>query len=261
MGTSSSYKGSSGKIPKGLRDGLDDWADSQSGDAAKPSRIPENVVAQALRIPKFTRGSSGGGGGGGAGGGRAAAGGAGGGKQSSPQRMAKSYSGTASRAAALANAFRSGDREELEKAGLNFDDLSKLPSRAELVRAIVDVVCEAQSESTIPNEEQRAIAGKLVDWMLDDDQNQSMPDAEATSRYAIGLIASEIFLTEAGPALTGRNGMTRDEIIAGVNETSQALAARANLSANSADAPAIAKAIEQGIRNLRTIYKTEADSE
>ena len=260
MGTSSSYKGSSGKIPKGLRDGLDDWADSQSGDAAKPTRIPENVVAQALRIPKFTRGSSGEGGGGGAGGG-GAAGGAGGGKQSSPQRMAKSYSGTASRAAALASAFRSGDREELEKAGLNFDDLSKLPSRAELVRAIVDVVCEAQSESTIPNEEQRAIAGQLVDWVLDDDQNQSMPDAEATARYAIGLIAREIFLTEAGPALTGRNGMTRDEIIAEVNETSQALAARANLSASSADASAIAKAIEQGIRNLRTIYKAGADSE
>lgn len=260
MGTSSSYKGSSGKIPKGLRDGLDDWADSQSGDAAKPSRIPENVVAQALRIPRFTRGSSGGASGGGAGGG-GDAGGSAGGKQSSPQRLAKSYSGTASRAAALASAFRSGDRDQLEKAGLNFDELSKLPSRAELVRAIVDVVCEAQSESTIPNEEQRAIAGKLVDWMLDGDQNQSVPDAEATARYAIALIASEVFLTEAGPSLRGRNGMTRDQMIAEVNETSQALAARANLSANSADAPAIAKAIEQGIRHLRTIYKTEADSE
>lgn len=259
MGTSSSYKGSSGKIPKALRDGLDDWADSQSDSSAQPSPIPEGVVFQALRIPRFTRGSSGGGGGGAGGGG--AAGGTGGGKQSSPQRMAKSYSGTASRAAAVASAFRSGDREELKKAGLDFDELSKLPSRAELVRAIVDVVCEAQSESTIPNEEQRAIAGKLVDWMLDGGQNQTAPDAEVTARYAIGLIASEIFLTEAGPALTGRNGMTRDQMIAEVNETAQALATRALLTASSTDAPSIAKAIEQGIRNLRRIYKAGADSE
>lgn len=253
MGTSSSYKGSSGKVPKTLRDGLDDWADSQSGGSTQPSHIPEDVVAQALRIPKFTRGS-GGGGGGGTGG--AASEGGGGRKQSAPQRMATSYSGTASRAASLANAFRTGDRQELEKAGLDFDELSGLPSRAELVRAIVDVVCDAQSESTIPNEEQRAIAGKLVDWMLDNDQNQAVPDAEATARYAIGLIASEIFLTEAGPSLRGRNGMTRDQLISEVNETAQALAGRAKLSVGGMDAPSISKAIEQGIRNLRTIYKS-----
>lgn len=255
MGTSSSYRGSSGKIPKTLRDGLDDWADSQSGEPGPPTHIPEGVVAQALRIPKFARGA----GGGGCGVGAAGVGG-GGRKQSAPQRIASSYSGTASRAASLANAFRTGDRQELEKAGLDFDALTGLPSRAELVRAIVDVVCDAQTESTIPNEEQRAIAGKLVDWMLDNDQNPAAPDAEATARYAIGLIASEIFLTEAGPSLRGRNGMTRDQLVAEVNETAQALAGRATLSAGGMDAPSISKAIERGIRNLRTIYKSGDES-
>jgi len=257
MGTSSSYKGSSGKIPRALRDGLNDWADAQA--SGNTTDIPQQVVAQALRIPTFSRntgGSSSGGGGGGAGG--LGGGGRSGGRQSEPQRRIASYAGTAGRAAALARALRDGDREAIERAGLDFDALSKLSNRAELVRAIVDVVCAAQPGSDISSEEQRQIAGKLVDWMLDDQTNQVTPDAAETAEHAIGLIAAEVFLSEAGDDLISHDGLSREEMIARINATSQAIASKANLSDTATDADSISKAISKGIRALRKIYPAEA---
>lgn len=247
MGTSSSYKGSTGKIPRAMREGFEDWAKSQS--KAEKSDIPANVVAQALRIPLYSRGSGGGGGAGGS-----TSGGAGG-RQSSPQRTVGSYARTAGRAAELARAFRAGDREAIERAGLDFDALSQLTSRAEIVRAIVDVVCAAQTASDIASEEQRAIAGKLVDWMMDDSLNSELPDAAETAEHAIGLIAAEIFISEAGDTLVGNDDVSRDELIDGINETSQVLAAQANLASGATDAASIEKAITKGVRALRKIYK------
>jgi hypothetical protein len=213
--------------------------------------LPANVVAQALRIPLFSRGS---GGGGGDGNGGSSSGGAGG-RQSSPQRTVGSYARTAGRAAELARAFRAGDREAIERAGLDFDALSQLTGRAEIVRAIVDVVCAAQTTSDIASEEQRAIAGKLVDWMMDDSLNSELPDAAETAEHAIGLIAAEIFISEAGDTLVGNDDVSRDELIEGINETSQVLAAQANLATSATDAASIEKAITRGVRALRKIYK------
>ncbi|MCD0179149.1 hypothetical protein [Micrococcus luteus] len=250
MGTSSSYKGSTSKVSRVLRDGVDQWAQSQT-DTAKSS-IPENVVAQALKIPVFPRRSSGGGGGGG---GAAGGGSSGGGrKQSAPRRDARAYAATAGRAANLARAFREGDRETLAKAGLDFDKLSALPTRAEMVRTILDVVCEAQTSSDIPSEEQRDIAGRLLDWMLDLEQNATLLDAAATAEHAIGLMIAEIFLSESGE-FTSRDAVTREEFVDDVYETSQHLAARANLSERGASQEAIDAAIERGLRFLRRTYR------
>lgn len=249
MGTSSSYKGSSGKAPKAIREGLEDWAGSQTDK--NHTDLPKQVVAQALNIPSFSRSS---GSGGGSGGGASGGGATGGGGQSSPQRSISSYARTAGRAASVAGAFRSGDRVELERAGLDFDTLAALSSNAERVRAIVDVICAADPNSDIASEEQRAIAGKLVDWMLDDTINQSIPDSADAAEHAIGLIAAEIFLSEAGDSLISGDGVSRDEMIDRINETSQAIAAQADIGKTGTDAKSIEKAITTGVKKLRGIY-------
>jgi len=231
-----------------MREGFEDWAKSQSKDAK--SDLPAAVVAQALRIPLFSRSSGGQGGVGGASGASEATGG----HQSAPKRNVSSYARTAGRAAELAHAYRAGDREALERAGLDFDALSRLSSHAEVVRAIVEAVCAAQTTSDIASEEQRQIAGNLVDWMLDDSLNAELPDGAEIAEYAIGLIAAEIFISEQGDSLVGTDDVPRDELIERINETSQALASKANLAASSSDADSLAKAITRGIRALRRIY-------
>lgn len=250
MGTSSSYKGSTSKVSNALRDGVDQWSQAQTDGAKTP--LPQSVIAQALNIPVFPRSSRGSGGGGGSpsGGGRQ---GSGTKKQSSPRRDARAYASTASRAASLARAFREGDRAALAKAGLNFDQLSSLPSRAELVRAILDIVCDSEMGSDIPAEEQREIAAHLLDWMLDTEMNPTPPDAVTTSEYAIGLIIAEMFLSEAGE-FTSTDGVTREEFVDGVYETSQHLAARSNLSQTGASQPEIDKAIQKGLKWLRRTH-------
>lgn len=251
MGTSSSYKGSTGKVGRALRDGVDQWADGQAG--GQKTRIPEGVVAQALKIPVFSRRSSRGGGSGASGGG-----GGTGRKQSAPRRDARAYAATASRAANLARAFREGDREALAKAGLDFDSLSALPTRAEMVRAILDVVCEAQTSSDIPAEEQRDIAHHLLEWMLDTDVNPSTPDAAATAEHAIGVMIAEIFISESNE-FTSTGSVSREDFIDEVYDTSNHLAARANLSETGASPDAIDSAIERGLRYLRRVYKDGAE--
>lgn len=249
MGTSSSYKGSTSKVGRALRDGVEQWADGQTG--GQKTGISESIVAQALKIPVFSRRSSGGGGGtsGGSGTGR---------KQSSPRRDARAYAATASRAANLARAFRDGDREALAKAGLDFDALSALPTRAEMVRSILDVVCEAQTSSDIPAEEQRDIAHHLLEWMLDTDANPSTPDAAATAEHAIGVMIAEIFISESNE-FTSTDSVSREDFIHEVYDTSHHLASRANLSETGASPDAIDSAIERGLRFLRRIYKDGAE--
>ncbi|ORB43512.1 hypothetical protein BST41_05145 [Mycolicibacterium porcinum] len=94
-----------------------------------------------------------------------------------------------------------------------------------------------------------------MDWMMDDALNSELPDAAETAEHAIGLIAAEIFISEAGDTLVGNDDVSRDELIDGINETSQVLAAQANLAAGATDAASIEKAITKGVRALRKIYK------
>lgn len=250
MGTSSSYKGSTSKVSSALRDGVDKWSQSQTDDTKTP--VPESLVAQALKIPIFRRSSGDGPGSGGAGAG-GGGGQSGGQKQSSPRRDAGAYSSTASRAASLARAFREGDREALAKAGLDFDQLSALPSRSELVRAILDIVCGADMGSDIPAEERREIAAHLLDWMLDTEMNPTPPDAVAVSEHAIGLIIAEMFLSEADE-FTSTPEVTRAEFVEGVYESSQHLAARSNLSQAGVSQQELDKAIQKGLKWLRRTY-------
>ncbi len=251
MGTSSSYTGSTSKASSALRDGVSSWSQDQTDGTKAP--VPQSVVAHVLNIPVFSRSPAGSGGGGAAGGG-GRKGGGGTKKQSAPRRDAHAYSSTASRAAGLARAFREGDRDALADAGLDFDRLSELPSRSELVRAILEVVCDADMGSDIPAEEQRDIAAHLLDWMFDTEENPTLPDAVATSEHAIGLIVAEIFLSEAGEFFS-TDAVSREEFISGVYETSQQLAAGSNLAQTGASQRAIDKAIQRGLRWLRRAHR------
>jgi hypothetical protein len=252
VGTSSSYKGSSGKIPKAMREGFDNWAKSQTKSSR--TKLPEDVVAQALLIPRLTSPTR-------------AAGASGSrepgsqtGRQSSPHRDVASYASTASWAAELAHALRAGDQGTFGTAGLNFDTLSALTSRAEVGRAIVDFVCAANPGSDIASEEQRALAGKLVDWMQDASINPEIPTPAEITEYAIALIAMEIHLSELGDSLRGREGLSREEQIAQIHETSRVLAARANIANGPFDRASIETAINRGVRKLRKIYKPRSET-
>lgn len=247
MGTSSSYKGSTSKNARGLRDGLSDWSKDSGADGQTP--LPESVLSKALFIPKFTRGAGGGGGpsGGSGGGGSSRSG------QSSPQRSARAYAATAGRAAGAARAFREGNAEALQREGLDFEKLSALPSRAEMVRAILDAVCEAQDASDIPNEEQREIALHLIDWMLDTDINPSVPSTAEIAEHSIGLIVAEVFLSETNEFTPP--GKTREQFVEQVYDVSQNLASRADLSSKTAASQrTIEEAIEKGLKFLRRLY-------
>lgn len=240
-----------------MREDLDEWSESQTEGALTP--IPEKVIANALKIPVFPRNS------GSSGGGSSGAGAVVGSvvygtgkKQSSPRRDARAYASTASRAAGLARAFREGDRATLERAGLDFDTLSAMPGRAEMVRSILEVVCGSQTSSDIPTEEQRDIAGLLLDWMLDDQINTSVPDAASTTEHAIGLIIAEIFLSEAGE-FTSTDAVSREQFVVEIHEISQHLAAKANVAKSGATQGAIDKAIEKGLRYLRRVHGSESN--
>ncbi|WP_186324512.1 hypothetical protein [Microbacterium paludicola] len=128
-----------------------------------------------------------------------------------------------------------------------------MPSRSELVRAILDVVCGADMGSDIPAEEQREIAAHLMDWMLDTDQNPTPPSAVETSEHAIGLIIAETFLSEAGE-FTSTNSVSREDFVDGVYESSKVLAAESNLSDTGATQEDIDRAIQKGLRWLRRTH-------
>lgn len=244
VGTSSSYKGSTSKAARDLRDGIGEWAKDRAKTPGRP--MPQRVVGQALNIPVFARR---------VGDAPSGSGTSGSGKQSAPRRVAHDYASTAGRAAALARAFREGDRAALEKAGLDFDELQSLPSQAEMARAILDVVCDAQNSSDIPTEEQRDIASQLLDWVLDDVKNPVPPTAAATAEYAIGVMIAEIFISESGE-VSSTDVTSRAEFVDAVYDTSIQLASRAELSEERTPPDRIADAIERGLRSLRHIYRT-----
>lgn len=262
MGTSSSYSGSSGKQAKELREGLNDWLDNIDAVTApevpeRPNRpeLPVDLIMPALRIPSMGRGS-------GAGGASAApetsgAGHVGGGAGSSAgsRRTIASYARTAGRAGAAARALRDGDRQTLEKLGLDFDELSLLPNRAEMVRKIVEAVCDAQVESSIEADEQLVIAAWVADWVLDESINESNPDPEATARRAIAVIATQIFLTESTELIDKSAArISRVQFNELVLETATALASKASLTGAGASADGLSKAIKKAISGLRKIH-------
>jgi hypothetical protein len=124
-----------------------------------------------------------------------------------------------------------------------------------MVREIVEAICEAQTESSIDAEEQRAIAAQVADWVLDPDINAETPASEDVTREAIALIATQVYLTEATAQVDRHSGtVDRAKFQARVAETAKSLASTAKLSNTGASAAAISKAIRRAISGLRKIH-------
>ena len=259
MGTSGSYSGSGGRPGRQLHNEIARWLAGlpsspppENGPVDRaPYQPPVRVAYRAIGLfqPRTASGSGGGGGGGGGtqGGGRRA-----GGAQRSVVRSARS----AGRAAAAAYAYGNADRELLSELGLDYDDLRTLDDPLEVSRKIVEVACGPRSESTIDHEEQRWVAAKIAEWVFHEDKEGSLPQPDEIARKAIAFIIFEAISSEAGELI---NGMDRpDWTIAWTDEelrdAAEVLSQRAQLSVEGVTYAEFAKAIEDGIETLRTIY-------
>lgn len=279
MGSSGSFKGSGGKDAGSLRDAIAEWLGDESpttpsGEVA-PQDSPDNsgsndapaahlspdAITPAIRL--WSPGGSGGGSGGG-GGPRASDS-----RKSSSDRTSKgksrgvgsvhrtvsSVAGPAGRASSLAQSFASGDRQAIESAGLNFDELRRLNDPLEVGKQITDIAFGTQPDGTIEDYEARIIIAELVSWIMKTPEQQKPTPADIVRR-TIELMIARATLTEVGDTIRKKE---KDQNRRRETESEIRLAARVNASkinlnnvgATSAD---IAKAIEENVKQLAEIY-------
>lgn len=201
MGTSSSYKGSSSASWKNARDRFNE-VDSNSGENADVSSTA-NAIGNALSndLPIKTsisfsisslsaRGGSGGGGGGGGSG-------AGGSSERQNGRagsrsVRQPLRGAARGATAIRAAFDllSGNRAELDKLGLNLDELQSLGAQEQCAR-IVDVII---GDANHPDDAalKRAVIEHLKNILLPDET----PSIEDTVKSFVGEWIFQLALVE-----------------------------------------------------------------
>lgn len=275
MGTSGSFKGSGDKDAGDLRDAIADWlgdtapsdstpANSPATDPAAPSdSTPANPINPSSIAPILgmwgggrSRGSGGGGGGAGSessGGGRT--GGSGGGRSSGGvQRTVARVAGPAGRASSLARAYSTGNREVLEAAGLNFDDLRALNDPLEVGQRIAEVAFDAQADGTLEDSESRLIVAELVSWILEaPDDHQPAPDEIV--RHSIELMIAQSALVEVGDTIRQEKSQAkRHEAEKEIRNAAQVLASQVTLGGVGASSAEIATAIESGVAQLKEIY-------
>jgi hypothetical protein len=207
--------------------------------------------AVALLQPSRSSGTGQGAIGGASGGGIASTGRAAGGAQRATRRSAA----TAGRAAAAAYAYRTADRAELERLGLDYDELRRIDDPLELTRVIVEAACGSRSESTIEDHEERYVAAEIAAWVLEQNAGGTPPDPEAIVRKTIATIIVEVVETEIGEILRrGDRPTWAAELVEGeLHEAAEVLAEQAELSLNGASAEEFSRAIEDGIETLRRI--------
>ena len=260
MGTSGSYSGSGGRPGRDIRTEIGRWLDglptTGPPEDQTPDRSPNRPAARVARraIGLFGPGSdSGNGGGGGAavgtrGGGRRA-----GGVQRSVARAARS----AGRAAAAAYAYGTANRDVLSELGLDYDELRGLDDPLEVSRRIVEAACGPRSESTIDHEEQRWVAAKIAEWVLEEQESGALPQPAEIARKAIAFIIFEAIASEAGELMNGRNRPDRtiDWSDGELQDAAEVLSREAQLSVDGVTNAEFAKAIEDGIETLRRIYR------
>jgi hypothetical protein len=271
MGTSGSYTGSGGKLGDDLRDNINDWLNADpgpspptppeppdgdpdpreqsSGPQSRPRLDPNALLPIVGMLRPRTSGS---GSGDGPGGGGGEAGGGGGGRRGGgPQRSAAASAGSAGRAAAAAYAYRTGDAATLERLGLDFNALSALGDPFLVTREIVEAVCGSRGDSTIEDHEQRLVAAAVAEWVLTEQDGGAPPRPEEIVRHTIALVISEAVASETGELFdeSNRSDVSEQDIL----DAAEALAARAQLSADGASEDDFSRAIEQGIEALRNI--------
>ncbi len=275
MGSSGAFKGSGGKDAGSLRDAIAEWLGDESsatpsGEGA-PQDSPDNsgsndtptthlspdAITPAIRL--WSRGSGGGGSGGGSSG-------ASGSRQSSSEasgksrgsgsvhRTVSSVAGPAGRASSLAQSFAAGDRQAIESAGLNFDELRQLNDPLEVGKQITAVAFDAQPDGTIEDSEARLIIAELVSWIMEAPEKQK-PEPVDVARRSIELMIARATLTEVGDTIRKeRDQGRRQEAEREIRRAAQVKASKVNLNSIKASSADITKAIEDGVKQLAEIY-------
>lgn len=269
MGTSGSFKGSGGKEAANLRDAIANWlgdappsdstptnnlatTDPASTSAGSPlNPLNPSVIDSAIRMWGGRPGGSGGGGSsrgskaGRSGGGRSSGG---------VHRTVARVAGPAGRASSLALAYSTGNREVLEAAGLNYDELRALNDPLEIGQRIAAVAFEAQADSSLEDSESRLIVAKLLSWILESPDDQQ-PEPDDIVRHSIALMIEQLALVETGDTIRQeKNQAKRHEIEQEIRRSAQVRASQVTLSVIRASSAEIATAIENGVAQLVEIY-------
>ena len=176
-----------------------------------------------------------------------------GGARRSVARAARS----AGRAAAAAYAFGNANREVLADLGLDYDELRALEDPLEVSCRIVEAACGPISESTIDHDEQRWVAAKIAEWVLEEYEAGRPPQPDEIARKAIAFTIFEAIASEAGELVNGtdRQDWARDWYEQEILDAAEVLSQRAELSVDGVTNAEFARAIEDGIETLRQIYR------
>ncbi|MFJ3405394.1 hypothetical protein [Promicromonospora sp. NPDC090134] len=275
MGTSGSFGGSGGKDATDLRDNIAAWLDAEEvtvgadGDEAdnpdgddrpsdptrpsRPARPPAIDLGPALRMLLNTRGRGGGsdGPGGGGGGTRGGRGRSSGGVTRSVGRVSRA----AGRAGRLALAYSSGNREILREAGLNYDELRALGDPVAIGLKIIETAFDAQADSTLADAEERDIVASVVEWILEQPAEHS-PTPEDVVRKSIETTIAETALTEASSTIYAKEASfeKRRHLERQIRDVAAEYAAQATLNPSGATEQEMARAIENGIRDIGQIF-------
>ena len=258
MGTSGSYSGGGGKAGRDLREQVGEWLDGLPMNPPTDNRpigqnslrLPISAASRAIGMfqPRGSSSDVGGSSGLGARGGGRRSGGA--------QRSVVKAARSAGRAAAASYAYGTANRQILSDLGLDYDELRSFNDPLDISRRIIEAACGLNSESTIDHEEQRWVAAKIADWVLNEQEANALPQPDEIARKAIAFIIVEALASETGDLIHGGErpdwitGMLENEL----REAAEVLSQQAELSIDGVTHAEFTKAIEDGIETLRVIY-------
>ena len=153
----------------------------------------------------------------------------------------------------MALAFNAGNREVLERAGLNYDELRTLDTIS-IGLKIVEAAFETQPDSTIEDSEAREIVATVVEWILESPADHQ-PTPEEVVRKAIESIVADVVLTEVAAKIHERGSSydRREAAEKMVRDLAEEHAKQIPLSPTGASERELADAIEGGIRDLGRI--------
>src|SRR5699024_10536310 len=132
-------------------------------------------------------------------------------------------------------AYSSGNRDALREAGLNYDELKALGDPLDIGIKIVETACEAQSGSTIADDEERSIVAEVVDWILQYSDDR-LPTPEEVVRKSIATTIAQVALTEATATIYSASSsrQERQNLEQEIVDVAAAYAAQARLTSTGA---------------------------
>jgi hypothetical protein len=155
----------------------------------------------------------------------------------------------------LAVAYTTGNRETLREAGLDYDELRALGDPVAVGIKIVEAAFESQADNTIADAEEHDIVACVVEWILEHPEDRA-PTLEEVVRKSIEVTIAETTLTEVSATIYAKKATheKRRSLERDIWEVAAEYAAQATLSPTGATDREMALAIENGIRDIGTIF-------